>query len=150
MKKIKLVLSVIVLCFLFQDTNYAQLINIQRFIGRSQIDLINELGTPVHFDDSNPLMMHMTYNFLSIECIADQNGIYQVQLTRKYTSEKEAYDDIKDFIACSIREGFISDSISAKKFILKNKGIKTEISLDQLIDSPYIELKIEALRKTDE
>lgn len=150
MKKIQLGVMIIMMSFVFCVTNYAQLINIQRFIGRSQIELINELGTPVHFDDSNPSMMYMSYNLLSLKCTADQNGIYKVELTRDYTSEKEAYDDICDFIACSARDGFISDSISAKKYVLSNNRIFTEIILKQINDSPYLELKINASRKSEE
>lgn len=149
MKKIQISLTIIILSFLFYGNTFAQLINIHRFIGRSQVDLINELGQPVHFNDSNPSMMIMSYNLFSLSCIADQNGIYKVELTRNYTSEKAAYDDINDFITCSIRDGFVSDSVSANKYILSSKDIQTEISLAQLKESPYLELKINALRKTE-
>jgi hypothetical protein len=147
MKRIQASFIIIILSFLFYSTTFAQLINIQRFIGRSQLDLINELGQPVHFDNSNPSMMLMSYNLFSLSCIADQNGIYKVELTRSYTSQKAAYDDISDFINCSIRDGFVSDTVAANKFILNNKAIKTEITLNQLKDSPYLELKIDTLRK---
>ena len=150
MKKIQLGIMGIMISFVFFGTTYAQLLNIQRFIGRSQTELINELGTPVHFDDSNPSMMYMSYNLLSLKCIADQNGIYKVELTRNYTSEKEAYDDINDFISCSVRDGFISDSLSARKYILNKSDIHTEITLEQINDSPYLELKINASRKSEE
>ena len=150
MKKIQLSLLIIMMLFVFYCTTYAQLINIQRFIGRSQIELINELGSPVHFDDSNPSMMYMAYNFLSIACIADQIGIYKVELTRNYTSEKEAFDDINDFISCSIKDGLITDSVSAKKYIISNSSIHTEITLEQINDSPYLELKINASKKSEE
>ena len=76
MKKIQISLTIIILSFLFYGNTFAQLINIHRFIGRSQVDLINELGQPVHFNDSNPSMMIMSYNLFSLSCIADQNGIY--------------------------------------------------------------------------
>jgi hypothetical protein len=150
MKRIQVSFIIIILSFLFYSNTFAQLINIQRFIGRSQIDLINELGQPVHFDNSKPSMMLMSYNLFSLSFIADQNGIYKVELTRSYTSEKEAYDDINDFITCSTRDGFVSDSVAANKFILNNNAIKTEIILEQIKDSPYLELKINAVRKIDE
>ncbi|MCK7525613.1 MAG: hypothetical protein MZV64_52420 [Ignavibacteriales bacterium] len=92
----------------------------------------------------------MSYNLLSLKCIADQNGIYKVELTRNYTSEKEAYDDISDFISCSARDGFISDSLSAQEYILNKSDIRTEITLEQINDSPYLELKINASRKSEE
>lgn len=142
MKKIQLISSIILICIVFYGNTYAQLINIQRFIGKSQIDLINELGAPVHFDNSNPSMMYMNYNFLSIQCIADHNSIYKVQLSRNYTSEKEAYDDIRDFILCSTREGFLSDSISSRYYTLESKDINTEITIEPQKDSPNLLLKI--------
>jgi hypothetical protein len=134
---------------MFYGNTFAQLIKIQNFIGRSQIDLINELGKPVHFDDSNPSMICMSYNLLSLKFLADQNGIYSAELTKNYTSEKEALDDIKDLISYSTPDGFLSDSISANKYILKKTGIQTAITLNQQNDSMYYELKIRAVRKTD-
>lgn len=135
--------------FLCYGNVFAQLLKIQNFIGRSQIDLINELGKPVRFDDSNPSMICMSYNLFSLKCLADKDGIYYAELSKNYTSEKEANDDIKDFISYSIPDGFGIDSSSTDKYILNKKSVQAEITLKELINTPYFELKIKASRKKE-
>ena len=147
MKKFQLTLKVFAVFFLLHSNVFPQLLKIQNFIGRSQLDLINELGEPVSFDDSNPSMICMSYNFMSIKCLADKDGIYYAELTRNYTSEREAFDDIKDYISYSIPDGYTVDSISTDNYILKKGKTQADIEVTELKDTPYFKLKIKAVRK---
>ncbi|GEM_PF-3755059 len=150
MKKINFMLMVISLLFLGHQTTFSQIMNIQKFIGKSPRELINAIGKPVKFDDSDPSKIFIYYNLLSLQCIADQNGIYKAELTKYYTSELEAIEEINELISNLISEGCVEDSISKHHFILYGKGVKTDIVLTEFDDSPKIELKVEAIKQSND
>jgi len=147
MKKIQFVLSLLVFFIICHITSFAQIMNIQKFIGKSQNDLINQIGKPVSIDDSNQYMITMSYNLLSLVCVADQNGIYKAEIKKVYTSENEALDEINQLIYNSVADGCVKDSISEYKYTLYKPGVKTEIDLTQIKDSPNLKLIIKATKQ---
>jgi hypothetical protein len=148
MKKINLIAQVLVILFLGYHTTFSQVMNIQKFIGKSPQDLIDAIGQPVTFDKNNPSKIIIAYNLLSLKCLADQNGIYEAQLTKNYTSELEAVDEINELISNLINEGCIKDSLSEHHYNLYKPGIKTEIILTESDDSPKMELRVKAIKQT--
>lgn len=150
MKKINFMLMFISLLFLVPQTTFSQIMNIQKFIGKSPKDLINTIGKPVKYDDSDPSKIFIYYNLLSLQCLADQNGIYKADLTKYYTSELEAIEEINELISSLISEGYVEDSISEHHFALYRKGVKIDILLTVFYDSPKMELKVEAIKQSND
>ncbi len=147
MKKFQVIIIVIMILLVGIKTTYSQLMNIQKFIGKSPKDLIAAIGKPVIFDDTNPSKIFMNYNLLSLVCQADQKGIYEAEITKNYTSKLEAAEEINEMISVLESEGSIQDSISENHYDLYSPGVKTEIQLIELPDNPNMVLKIKSIRQ---
>ncbi len=149
MKKRQFVVIVITMLLLGYQSAFSQILNIQKLIGKSPEDLINSIGEPVTYDDSNPSEIILTYNLLSLQFLADQKGIFRAELTKNYTSRMEAVDEMNELISNLISEGCLKDSISEYCFNLYGSTVKTKIILPEFDDSPKIELKVIAIRRTE-
>jgi hypothetical protein len=75
--------------------------------------------------------------------------ICSVEITKKYTSEEEAFEEIGEFINNSISEGFVSDTLSSHSYRLYKQGIQTEITITSIENSPNYMLNIKAVRKNE-
>ncbi|HMN49688.1 MAG TPA: hypothetical protein PKD67_11160 [Ignavibacteriaceae bacterium] len=149
METSKLFLKIIIVLFFTSFSAFAQGLNIYQFIGKSTDAVISEFGKPLHINNNNPSMTCLTYYNPSINCMADQNGIYQIEMVKNFTSTKEALDEIRELLAKSVTEGLVIDSVSASKYILYKKGVKTNIILNEIKNSPTIELRIKAIRESE-
>ncbi len=149
MKKIQLIIIVITILLLGYRITYSQIINTQKFIGKSPADLIAKIGKPVVFDDRNPSRIYMRYNLIPLVCLADQKGIYEAEITKNYTSKLEAVEEINEMITTMESEGCVQDSISECHYALYSPGAKTEIELIELSDSPNMVLKVKSVRQID-
>lgn len=149
METSKLCSKIIILLFVYSCSAFAQGINIYQFIGKPTDAIINEFGKPQHINNSNPSLIYLTYEKPSIICKADQNGIYQIEMVKNFTSAQEALDEIKELLEKSVSEGFVTDSVSASNYNLYKKGVKTNIVLNEVENSPTIELKVKSTRESE-
>lgn len=139
----------ICLALLFFSANIvAQDIEVHNFIGKSNKDVINKFGKPVHKDESNPDMICVFYKSSTGTKIfvSDKSGVYHVEALESFPSEKDARSVIDKFIGNSISKGFAIDTVSASDFRVTKKGVRADLQIAENKLSKTYDVKVMANR----
>jgi len=142
----KLLASLFLLC-LFPFFIIAQDISVHNMIGKTQNDVINKYGKPVHRDKSNPAMDCMFYKTKNnrLTFVANQDGVFQAEANAYYSSEKKARNALNEFITGSISANFIVDTVSTEDFTLSKEGVNIELQLCENKIKKKYEIRVKAL-----
>ena len=148
MKTQKKLLASLFLLFLFPFFIIAQDINVHNMIGKTQNDVINKYGKPVHRDKSNPAMDCMFYKTKNkrLTFVADQDGVFQAEANASYSNEKQARNALNEFITGSISTSFIVDTVSTEDFTLNKEGVNVELQLCENKMTKKYEIRVKAHR----
>lgn len=144
MKTIKIfILFLIVLSI---QNSFPQNLNVQNLIGKQLKDVISKYGNPVHQDNSIPSMICLFYKSPTMVFVADETSVYQAEITMEYPTEEARKADLDELIINSVKEGFVSDTLSNNKIVITKPGIKTDIDLINLKEKSLFEIKVKAVR----
>lgn len=144
MKTIKIfILFLIVLSI---QNSFPQNLNVQNLIGKQPKDVISKYGNPVHQDNSIPSMICLFYKSPTMVFVADETSVYQAEITMEYPTEEARKSDLDELIINSVKEGFVSDTLSNNKIVITKPGIKTDIDLINLKEKSLFEIKVKAVR----
>ena len=145
----KLIFSLILLLIIIPNFLKAQDIKVHNFIGKPLKEAISNYGKPVHQDKSIPEMVSTFFQQpnRSYIFISDGDSVYQAQATITYPSKDEAQNAVTNFINELIKNEFVSDTLSAEKFMLHKEGSSIETESSSITNGKY-QLKIVA-RKTE-
>ena len=134
------------LLVLMLDYSIPQSLNVQNLIGKQLKDVIAKYGTPVHQDNSMPSMICLFYKSPTMVFVADETSVYQAEITMEYPTEEARKADLDELIINSVKEGFVSDTLSNNKIVMTKPGIKTDIDLINLKEKSLFEIKVKAVR----
>lgn len=144
MKTIKIfILFLIVLSI---QNSFPQNLMVQNLIGKQLKDVISKYGNPVHQDSSIPSMNCLFYKSPTMVFVADETSVYQAEITLEYPTEEARKADLDELIINSVKEGFVSDTLSNNKIVITKPGIKTDIDLINLKEKSLFEIKVKAVR----
>jgi hypothetical protein len=151
MKKIKIFFVSFLLVCLFPVLMFAQDISVHKFIGKTKSEVIKKYGNPVHQDNSNPAMMCMFYQTKTNRMIfvSDKDGIYQSETTVNYGNESKARSAVDEFIAGSITDGFVVDTVSINDFQLSKTGVKADLQINENKITKNFDVSVKARRSED-
>ena len=146
MKTIIYICFIILISFLINNTLAQQDISVQELIGKSQTDVINKYGKPVHIDNSSPSMICLFYKTPNMVFVADELGVYQAEITKVYPTQKEAREELDRMIKNSLTSGYTCDTLSISNIQIKKIGILTDINLEQEKNQVGYALKVKSIR----
>ncbi len=151
MKKIKIFFVSFLLVCLFPVLMFAQDISVHKFIGKTKSEVIKKYGNPVHQDNSDPNMMCMFYQTKTNRMIfvSDKDGIYQSETTVNYGNESKARSAVDEFIAGSITDGFVVDTVSINDFQLSKTGVKADLQINENKITKNFDVSVKARRSED-
>jgi len=151
MKINNLILKYFLFPALIISISIAQDISVHNFVGKSQRDVIQKYGKPVHKDNSNPDMICSFYKSGSNTMIfvADKNGIYQAEASKSYDTEGNARSEIDGLIATSLTNGFLIDTVSINDFKLAKSGVKVDLQLCENKLTNKFDIRVNAKRSED-
>lgn len=150
MKSSKIHFAIFIAAYLlFASLLYAQDIFAYKFIGKSRSDVIKQYGKPVHMDNSDPTMVCMFYKKNSNQMIfvADQNSVFQVEVTKAFTSKTDAVNSLDDLLNTAMKESFIPDTLSANEYKLQKTDVSINAWLMNNSNLSTFEVRIKAMRK---
>lgn len=126
----------------------SQDINVQNMIGKKKAEVIRKYGKPVYQDNSNPLIVCIFYksSSQSMTFVADKEGVSQAEASIFYAKESDARSVIDKFISGSIKNGFTTDTVSAKEFHLQKPGVKVNLQMIENTQQEKFEVKVKAVR----
>ena len=78
--------------------------------------------------------------------VADESGVYQAEITKVYSTEKEAREELDKMIKNSLAAGYICDTLSISNIQVKKIGIFKDINLGQEKNQEGFALKVKAIR----
>lgn len=139
-----------ILLFLFSTAVYSQDISLCQLIGKDSKEVIKKFGKPLHHDKSNPAMECIYYQTKNsrMAFIADQDGVYQIQVDFMYDSEKNARKAIDEFLSeCGTRSLKV-DTLNVSDYKITGSGVKMSLSLFENTYSKKYEVKFKADRST--
>ncbi len=127
----------------------AQDIFAYKFIGKPRAEVIQKYGKPVHMDNSDPLMICMFYkkNNNQMIFVSDQNSVFQIEVTKAFTSKPNAVDALDDLLKTAVQESFITDTLSANEYELQKEGVSFNAWLMNNSNLSTFEVRIKAMRK---
>ncbi len=148
MKRIKLILVSSLCLFFITNTVYLQQIKYCKMIGKSVNEVIQNYGKPVHQDLSNPAMKCLFYQTKTSRAafIADEKGVYQIQVDLSYNSEKDAKKSIDDFLIDCGSQSYVIDTVSVGNYAIKAPSVKMELTMFENTYSKKYEIKFKADR----
>jgi len=138
------ILLLFTILFLLAEPLFAQDLSVFNCIGKNKSEIIKAFGQPAHIDNSIPSMVCIFYKNPNMVFVLDETGIYQADIVKKYSSEKELRKDLSRCIEKSIAAGFRSDTLSAGSITLRGPGVTAEVVI--LSNNNTYKLKIEAKR----
>ncbi len=147
--KIKLCFLAIFL-FTFSCIVSAQDIQLCQFIGKDSKEVIKKFGKPVYHDKSNPYMECIYYQTKNsrMAFIADNEGVYQIQVDFMYNSEIEAKKALNNFLYECSSSNMKVDTVNIGDFKIQAPGVKMSLTLFENKFSKKYELKFKAGRST--
>ena len=146
MKTSKIFLLVLALIYLLSCRLLAQDINVHYMIGKKLSEVVKKYGNPIHQDKSNPAMICMFYkgdNFTMV-FVGDNDGVYQAEASKSYSTEKEARSFADDFISKSISDSFTCDTVTVNDFKLSKAGVKATLQLMKNEITKKIDINVKA------
>jgi len=151
MKKFNVSIQFLFPILLFSTFISAQNIAVHDMIGKKQIEVIYEYGTPVHKDNSNPEMLCMYYktNNSTMIFVANAAGVYQAEATKTLDTEPAARNEIDVFISNSIKHGFSVDTVTTSDFHLSKKGTKVDLQVSENKLSNKYDIRVKAVKSED-
>jgi hypothetical protein len=79
--------------------------------------------------------------------VSDQNSIYQIEVTKAYTSETSAVEGLDKLLKTAFQESFTADTLSANEYELKKVGISFNAWLMHNSNLSTFEVRIKATRR---
>lgn len=150
--KSKLVFLAIVLFFMVLNplATYSQDISLCQLIGKDSKEVIKKFGKPQHHDKTNPAMECIFYQSKTsrMAFIADQEGVYQIQIDFLYNSPKEAKKAIDDFLTDCCSKSLKVDTLNTGDYKIMGSGVKMSLTLFENSFSKKYEVKFKADRST--
>lgn len=148
MKRTILILVSSLCFFLLYDNVYTQQMKYCKMVGKSVNEVIKNFGKPVHQDLSNPSMKCVFYQTKSSRAafIADENGVYQIQVDLSYNSEREAKKSIDEFLGDCGSQSYGIDTVEVGNYSIRAPGVKMELTLFENTYSKKYEVKFKADR----
>lgn len=148
MKIIKLILVSFLCLISLHDKVYSQQMKYCKMIGKSVNEVIKNFGKPVHQDLSNPSMKCVFYQTKSSRAafIADESGVYQIQIDLSYNSGREANKSIDEFLGDCGSQSYSIDTVAVGNYSIRAPGVKMELTLFENTYSKKYEVKFKADR----
>lgn len=113
----------------FSLANFSRL-DVYKYIGTSQTQLINSPGNPSPLDNTNSTMAMIFYrsSFLTKSFVADKNGIYQAEETQTFDTEKNCKTSLNIYLSDLSNKGFVVDSLSESEFNSSKSSVSCNIN----------------------
>ncbi|MCX7798453.1 MAG: hypothetical protein N2249_07500 [Melioribacter sp.] len=137
-----------IILFMLPILIYPQDYNLCEFIGKDSKEIIKKFGKPIYHDKSNPSMECIFYQSKNsrMAFIADQEGVYQIQVDFMYNSEKDAKKALDDFLTECGKKSMKIDTLNSSDFKITGSGVKMSLSLLENTYSKKYEVKFKADR----
>ena len=141
-------ISLLVIIVLFPIFTFPQDISVHKMIGKSATSVIQKYGKPVHQDNSDPAMICMFYQTQTRRLIFVSNigGVYQAEATATFNSKSSARSELDKFISSSIKDGFVSDTVSTDDFSLHKTGVQVDLQFNENKITKKFEVSVKAIK----
>lgn len=135
--------------FLLVSSLTAQDVFAYKFIGKPRTDVVQKYGKPVHMDNTDPSMVCMFYksNQDQMVFVSDQNSVYQVEVTKSFSSKASAINQLEELLAEAVKENYKTDTLSVSEFKLDNNDAGFTAILMHNDNLSKYEVRVKASRK---
>lgn len=147
--KSRFIYSFPVILFFVLNTNiYSQKVPVFEMIGKKINTVINTYGKPQHRDNSNPVMECLFYQSkdLRMVFVGDNEGVYQAESTKPYSSQSSAMANISSLLADCLAKSIKVDTVNEEDFKITGKEFSADVTLFQNASSKKFEVRIKAGR----
>jgi len=150
MKSSKFYFAIFIAGFLLLQLSLtAQDVFAYHFIDKPRAEVIQKYGKPIHMDKSDPSMVCMFYKKGSDQMVfvSDQNSVFQVDITKTFSSKASAMNQIEELLAKAANESYTTDTLSVSEFELKKSGISFTAMLMHNDNLSKYEVRVKATRQ---
>ncbi|MBI1939309.1 MAG: hypothetical protein HYS25_14460 [Ignavibacteriales bacterium] len=133
---------------LILSAGQAQQIKYCEMIGKTVNDVIKVYGKPAHQDFNSASMKCLFYQTKGGRSafIADEKGVYQIQVDLLFGSEREAEKSINNFLNGCSQQAYKIDTLNTGNYKILSPGVKMELTLFENTFTKKFEIKFIANR----